>query len=278
MVKINFELIEIIHNLPINKYSFSKMSYDINQKDIELLKNNPHQLILELQGLLDIIINQFIRSGKFNFTEHDEIKQQINEELLNRISKIQNQFQGKSLLRTYISVVIRNICNEIIRKRGNTNFVSYEEIIINKTSNETMNSLLFEEEMDRLKKALGFYYKQKSKLILCLKLKFKMPFEFIDFRNVIKDITQTEFEIFIHNINPYLNCPDIVIFAALTDIFNKYENKIIMPDTLRKWIKLKINELIDILNGSPPASKYDEETLQILFEKCYYIEGIAKVF
>jgi len=65
---------------------------------------------------------------------------------------------------------------------------------------------------------------------------------------------------------------------VLTEIFNKYENKNNAPDTLRKWVKFKINELIDVLNGSPPASKYDEETFQILFEKCFYKEKtISKI-
>ena len=255
------------------------MFYDTNQRDIELLKNNPYQLILELQGLIDIIINQFIRYGRFNFAEHKEIKQQISEELLNRISKIQSQFQGKSLLRTYISVIIRNICNEIIRKKGNINFISFEEINVNMASSETINTLLFEEEMDRLKKAMNFYYKQKSKLILCLKLKFKMPFDHEDFKSVFKDIARSEFEKFICLVNPYEHCPDKAIFIALTDIFNKYENKKNMPDTLRKWINFKISELMDVLNGSPPSSNYDEETFQILFEKCFYKEEISsKVF
>jgi hypothetical protein len=250
------------------------MSLDKNQKDIELLRNNPNQLILELQGLIDIIINQFINYQRFNFIEHDEIKQQINEELLNRIPKIQCQFQGKSLLRTYLSVVIRNICNEILRKGEKAKYITYDEIIINEASSETINSLLFEEEMVRLKKVLGLYYKQKSKLILCLKLKFKMPFDHEDFRNVYKEITQLEFEKFIHYVGSYKDCPDIIIFTALTEIFNKYENKNNTPDALRKWVNLKINEIINVLNGSPPASKYDEETLQILFEKCFYKEEV----
>ncbi len=247
------------------------MSYN-NLRDIELLKNNPRQLILELQGLINIIINQFIRSGKFNFTERDEIKQQINEELLSRIPKIQSQFQGKSLLRTYLSVVIRNICNEIIRKADKTKYVNFDQIIINDVISETMDFLLFEEEMDRLKKAIGFYYKQKSKLILCLKLKFKMPLNIEDFTSINKNFKKKDFETFVGQIAPYLNCPENRINSALSEIFNKFENKGGTADSLRKWIDNKINELIEVLNGNPPASKYNKETLQILFEKSYYKE------
>jgi len=256
------------------------MSYDFNQQDIELLNNNPHQLILNHQKLIDSIIHLFIRSGQFKFEDLNEVKQQVNEELLNRIYKIRNQFQGKSLLRTYLSVIIRNVCNDILRKKIRPNYTTLDETMVLDTSVEAMNGLVFEEEMVRLQKAIEFYYNQKWKLLLCLKLKFKVPFSYEDFNNVNNDITQIEFDRFVQQISPYQDNPDIIIFSALTDILNRCENKNNTPDALRKWIKLKISELIDILNGNPPTSQYNEETLQILFEKCFCDEKemISKVF
>jgi len=247
-----------------------KNSNPINQRDIELLMNNPHRLVLELQKLIDIIISKFIRTGQFDASNFDEIKQQINEELLNKMPDIKNQFQEKSLLRTYLSVIIRNICINLWRKRDKIKYIDYEHVINIGTSYNTMDSMIIEEEKERLKKVMELYYQQKSKLILCLKLKFKMSFDFEDFREFNIHISQTEFEEFVHHIYPYEKCTDIILFTALTNIFNKYENKNNAHDTLRKWVNLKINELIDILNGNPPTSKYDEESFQILFEKCYY--------
>lgn len=249
------------------------MSFDLNEKDIELLHNNQKQLILDLQGLIDIVINQFIGAGKFIYSERHEIKQHINVELLNRITKIQDQYQGKSLLRTYLSVVIRNICNEIVRNKTKLNHVSFEDITIVEENNENSNSLIFEEEIFRLRKIFGLYYKQKNKLILCLKLKFKMIFNIEDFRNFNINITQSEFEKFVDATHPYFECSDSKIFEALISIFNKYEHKENTSDSLRKWVADKINDIIEILNGNPPTSKYDKETLQILFEKCYYREN-----
>jgi hypothetical protein len=256
------------------------MPHDSNQWDIELLYKNPTQLIIDNHKLIKNIIFLFVRSGGFRFDEHNEIMQHVNEELLNRIPTIQKQFQGKSLLKTYLTTIIKNICNEVIRTKTRTNFINYNEIYAVESSNEAINTLIFKDEMVRLRKAIGFYVKQKAKIILCLKLKFKMPFDYSDFKNVNTNVTQTEFNKFVHQISSYQDCSDTIIFYALTEIFNKYENKTNTSDSLRRWIKLKINELIIILNGSPPSSNYNEETLQILFEKSFFNEAeeVTKIY
>jgi len=245
---------------------------DKNQNDIFLLNNNPNQLILELQDLIDIIVYQFIRSGYFNYNEKQDVKQQINIELFNRVEVIQKQYKGKSLLRTYIAVIIRNICNEILRDKKKSKYILIENNLNLEGSYDEIDPLILDEEMSRLRKIIELYFNKKYKLILCLKLKFKMVIELDDFRNINKNITPDEFGEFIEFINPYIDCPDNTMFMGLTLILNKYEYKDNTPDSLRKWVTDKINELIDILNGSPPASNYNRESFQILFEKCYYEE------
>lgn len=246
------------------------MTEGTNHKELKLLRDVPHQLILEYQSLIDIVIKQFIRSGSFSFQEFDEIKQQVNEELFRRLPKIQAQYRGESLLKTYFSVIIRNICNELIRKRVTTQFISLHGINIEQSSDEVMTSILIKEEIIKLKAAMNFYCEKKAKLVLCLKVKFRMPFDFKDFKDTFPQITIEDFESFKLKTHPYHEKPEIVLLSVLTDIINKFEMKNNTPDALRKWLKLKIDELIDVLNGNPPTSMYNEETLQILFEKSYY--------
>ena len=120
------------------------MYCDPNKRDIELLMTNPHQFLIESQGIVDFNIKHFIHLGKFKHTEFDEIKQQINEELLTRIHKIRIQFQGRSLLRTYFSVIVKNVCNEIVRKGDRPDYVQLDEAKMNHASDETIYSLIFE--------------------------------------------------------------------------------------------------------------------------------------
>jgi DNA-directed RNA polymerase specialized sigma24 family protein len=244
------------------------MSFDANLENIKLLRNNPQQLILSIQNLVDIIIYQFIKAGKFNAKDKNDIKQQINEELLKKISRIQNQFQGKSLLKTYLATIVTNICHEILRKSKRIEYISFDETSATNRS-EAIDHLVIKEEIKTFKNALHLYYKQKPKLILMLKLKFRIPFYFLDFKNFHSGITNKDFEEFTREIAPYEHSTDVKIFIALTKIFNKFENKQNTPDAIRKWIKQKINELIHIMNGDPPVSRHDEETIKILFENCF---------
>ena len=245
------------------------MPFVSNQRDINLLHNNPNQLILELQELIDIIIYQFVRTGSFRFGEKQDIKQQINLELINRLATIQKQYQGKSLLRTYLAEIIRNICLGLLRSRKRGQFIFLEDNNHIREASENINPLIFEEEIARLKKIMDLYYRLKYKLMLCLKLRFKMIVDFEDFTRVHKNITWEEFIKFVDLIKPYAECTDKKIFTALITVFNRYENKNNTPDSLRKWITGKISEIIEILNGNPPASNYDKDTFQILFEKSY---------
>ncbi len=252
------------------------MSYDLNQQDIELLKNNPYQFILNHQKLIESIIHLFIRSGRFAFEELNDIKQQVNEELLGKIHKIRDQFHGKSLLTTYLTVIVRNICIEILRKKNKLYCVSLNESIIHYAGDDAINTLVIEEEIDRLQKTIQLYYRQEWKLLLCLKIKFKMGFDFDSFRTIYKQITKADFEDFIGFVQPYEGCSEKTLFIGLARLFNKYEDKEITPDSLRKWVTDKINQIIEVLNGRPPTSKYNRETFQILFEKSFHKEQKVK--
>jgi hypothetical protein len=250
------------------------MSLKKNDRDIELLKKNPKELIVSLQYLIEIIINQFIKVGKFSQSDRKDIQQQVNEELLKKITRIQKQFNYKSLVRTYMTVIIRNICNDIDRsKKKAIDFVLDEHLIIKDYAN-IINSIIIGEEIKRLDNAINLYHKQKFKLLLCLKLYYRIPVEFKDFKLVDRNINIKEYKIFIQNIDPYLECNDYDIFNSLITIFNKIENKKNTPDALRKWTHLKVNELIALLNGNTKLYFYSKESFQMLFEYCYAKENI----
>ena len=255
------------------------MSHKLDQRNIELLKNDANQLILESQGLIEASINYFFKSIRI-IEEREEIRQLINEELLFKIPQIKQQYKGKALFKTYLISVIRNICLKIITKREKVKYVCYTDLNICEPEKDILNNLFFQEEITRFYKILELYHKHKKKLILCLTLKFRIPFDIQIFITTFGTIKQEEYNTFVQQIQPYHDCHDVSIFAALTPIINSYENKNNTPDALRKWIKLKINELIDFLNASPSSSNYTEETLQILFEKCFCNEKdvMTKVF
>jgi hypothetical protein len=239
----------------------------------ELFFNDSSVFISEAQHIIDIIAYKFVKSKSFTFSELSDIKQTIAEELLKKKTKILTQYQGKAQFSTYLSVVIQNICREILRRKRPV-FDSVPETMQweDKSSVSPENEVIINQEVIKLKHAIALYYRQKSKLELCLKLRFRIPLHYSDLQNVSPDFSPEEFSCFLTDIGDYLESSDKKIYAVLIPVLNKSEGKENTADSIRKWTTLKIFELIDFLNGDPPASNYNEETLQILFEKyCNFI-------
>ena len=89
---------------------------DRNKVEIKLLKKNPEKLLLEYQGMVWAIVRNQMMKGLIAYDEQDDLFQEIMKKLLERISRIQSQFNNSSQLRTYFSTIIRNICYENTRK------------------------------------------------------------------------------------------------------------------------------------------------------------------
>jgi hypothetical protein len=229
------------------------------------------KFILEYDYLIDITVKRFIRSGAFHHYEFEDIKQSVREKLILKKEKIKTQYQGIAQFRNYLSVVIQNFCREIIRSRKEIK----TESIINEhdiNTNSDINSefkIIIEQEIQRLRYLIDMYYKQKPKVILCLKLKYRMPIIYNDFYMFDKNITRVEYQDIKKNLSPYYTLTEKQLNGKMITTFNKTERKTNSPDSIRKFTKLKINELIEFLNGTPKTSYYTEETFQILFEKYY---------
>jgi hypothetical protein len=236
--------------------------------------NNLSDFISDAQPLIDIIALKFVRSKRFSYSELSDIKQSIIEELLKKRSRILDQYKGNASFRTYLSVIIQNICREILRKDKKFIETSVEEF--HEEADESLNpedKIIIDQEITRLKNAILLYYKQKPKLELCLKVRFRIPLDYEDLQKLSPDFRNEDFQQLLKDLGNYSGSTDKHMNSIIIDFLNECEGKQNTADSLRKWINLKITELIEFLNGDPPASNYTEETLQILFEK--YVNFIS---
>ncbi len=134
---------------------------DENSDDIRLLKENPKGLIVKYQSLINYIVCNYINNGFFNRYDKDDIVQNINESLLKKITKIQIQYNYKTKVKTYISVIIRNNCREIIRKvkLEIVHHKNIENLVF--VVNEPENKLIIKQEFDKLDKIFTMFYRQR---------------------------------------------------------------------------------------------------------------------
>ncbi len=95
-----------------------------------------------------------------------------------------------------------------------------------------------------------------------------------DLSNLLSQNDNTNAEKYIEELNSNPEISDSELYEHLTLILNSYENKNNSVDAVRIWVKEKINELIELMNGDHPVSLYTKETLGVLMEK--YFEKIKE--
>jgi DNA-directed RNA polymerase specialized sigma24 family protein len=247
-----------------------------NKEEIQLLHASPNNLIIRYQPMIETIVSKYIRNGFFTYNQKNDLIQHVNENLISRTDIIRNQYNGSTLLRTYYSAIIRNLIieekrlenktNSEFRKIENCDGVSYDS---------NFDKIYFLDEFDRLEKAISMFYRQRRKLILCLKIFFRLPFSFQDFVKYCIKMTKRSYNEIFKYLGPKNQVDDKHICEKIIPVFNKCENKNNSPDALRKWFKHKTDEITKLMNGDPPKASYNKESLQILVEKYFmeYIKG-----
>ena len=234
--------------------------------DISLLRADPDAFIVACQRIIDIVVRQFIGSGLFDKEDHDDIIQTINERLIHKLHVIDSQYNGLVLFATYLNVVIRNICLQIHRqqKRKKNTIPLFE---ITTEFGEPDNAIFIEEEIQRFRIIIQLFHKKKFRILLCLKIYFRIPIDEKNILNCFPQISDKHHEhLFVLFGTPFETMNGDEIFKTLTNILNIYEGKKNEPDSIRHWILDQITRILILLNGNPPRRAHNLETLKILLE------------
>lgn len=239
-----------------------------DQKDYLLLRNHPFQLLLNYQKVFRIITRRYARNGYFSYDECDEILQHINEKLFSRIEIIMEQYDGRVLVRTYLSAICRNIIKEYIRTVRRRKRLLMENVVMEQEYFFPGNmEMLFREECRRLDRIMVLLGKNKAKMWLLMKLTFRIRMDMNDFLAVSVSAGKVIGEDVIRRLNNDVTLRDKDLYLLTFPLFQLTGPRISNPDTLRKWFKQKLSEVIALMNGLPQRAYYTEETMQILVEK-----------
>lgn len=242
-----------------------------NENDISLLYEKPTDLIKKYQKTIEIIVKKSIKKGLFRAEDIDEIIQTINEKLLvERIKRMQFQYNHASSFATYFSKVVQNLCLEIYRKnkqfKNNTENDADDQPVSDEEW-DYLTNLFIQDELKRLESIFKLYCKSRPKVELCLKLIFRLDVTTEDILKYCPECPDCNITEILSKLNNN-ELTDNEIYEIVTPIFNKCEKKNNSVDAIRKWTSLKREEIITILN-SDASAKYDKETLEILLSKYY---------
>ncbi len=236
--------------------------------DIYLLRSDRDEFIVRCQRIITIVVKYFIKSGMFEPAQYDDAMQSINEEFIKRLPSIEKNFDHRVRMSTYVSVIIRNICLRIYeREQSDMSTVSLSTIDLPYDEGNSA-SLILDDELERLKLALSMYGAQQYKLILCLKVYFRLPVSMTDLRQCFKKSNGTE----LHTLysafgSDYDHSRESDNFSALSPFMNKEEENLTSGDSLRRWTVEHLVKLIALLNGDPPNRSHTKETIKILLDQ-----------
>jgi len=141
----------------------------------------------------------------------------------------------------------------------------------------TSNKIFIEEELTKLQFILRMYYKSQPKIELCMKIKFRIPV-------IAEDILRCFPQCSRHDIDKLSQDfrfeQDKHVFESIIDTFNRIEGKENKADTLRKWIAIKTDEIIQHLNHTHDYQVYNQKNISDLitlyFQDIYSIKGDQK--
>lgn len=248
-----------------------------NSDDTFLLHHDPGSLILKYLEVISIIIQKrLINTGYFLPEEKDDLVQTVCKQLIEKAPSIKKNYNGSSMLITYCSSVINNLCNGMIRELKKQpvtihqlpDYVEYDGYILER--------LLVNETIDKFGKIMRLYHNKRFKLEFCLKSYFRVRLSSADYEYLAPKMQMDParfFEIF-NDLSENQMLTKNEIYNYLTIIMNELEHVDNGNDAIRKWLNVRIAEILVLLNGNPKSSCFDEETLQILLEKYFSKDSI----
>ena len=181
---------------------------------------------------------------------------------------IKSRYNGQVLLQTYISAIIQNICLDIYKStKSHFELSPFPESKQAPFSHPEKN-ILIEEEVKRFHRILQIYHRQKHKILFCLKVQYRLPVAMEDIRLCFPDGDNELFERILTVFGgDYEDKKVENIFEWAAQIFTDAGSKKTQWDSLRRWTQQKESELIKLMNGTPPRSAHNTESLKILIEQ-----------
>lgn len=240
---------------------------DQNDHEIGLLKNDPGKLLDLYQELIRIIVRKYQQLGYVAMRESEDMVQEVNHCLVERIGKIKEQYNGTSSLRTYFSVIIKNICREEFRKNPKVEEPQTPDYHKLEGSVEPIDVFLIHQEYQRFEKVLKLMFNDRPRYYIMLRYILDL---IISSGHILEEFPGVK-EDSLAEVVVLLNNQDEITkkekFEKLSGVFEVLEGCYTSPDSLRKWFASRLKECLALMNGNPPRSAYSLESIQILIEK-----------
>jgi hypothetical protein len=230
-----------------------------------LLKNYPQAVVM----IYKRYIEKFILYKHSNPMDREDIIQEVFTRLIEyKIYKIKEKFsfnlhnsKKNCSFTSYLMVTVRNIYIDIIRAQRIRPLTSgeirelddVEDFLADK---KMFNRLMMKEEFIKLRTIFLMFYKTRPKLEICIKLKYRIRISAEEVKKYIPNCEKKDLKILTQD---YKFMKDKQLFEEIFSVFNLYEKKQNKSDSLRKWINVKIDEIIAHMNRTHRFDVYNNK-------------------
>lgn len=246
-----------------------------------LLEQSPETVVLLYRSYIKrFILYQLSKSPGLKDEWEDIFQEVITRLISGKIQRIREKFDfsygdniKKSTFTSYLMVTVRNIYMDIIRERqvrpltaGELHPIDEAERSIEHEDTDMLNRLVMDEEFRKFRTVLALHYRSRWKLELCLKLKCRIAPATDDIRRCFPSCSGEDIDVLSRD---YKGFKDKRLFDMVVNVFNRNEGRENKSDTLRKWISVKVDELIAHMNRGHGGKVYTGKNL-IDFITLYY--------
>lgn len=245
-----------------------------NERDLLLLRSDPPALVVEYQEIIRTIVSVYVRSGMFRANDFEEVVQSVSEEFLHLLPRIVSQFNGSVLVRTYVSAILRNCCLEIHRQNRFDTRRLFDPIEAPegpadrhaRTDARTYIGM----EVKTLGAILAQYGRKRPKLVFLLKVRYRLPVTREDILEWCPECPRADQKRLLTLLNSGgSRVRDRDLLTNLLPAISKAEGREQTFEAVSRWIQDKVQEIICLLNGSPPVSAHTSETLGLLLSEYF---------
>ena len=239
-----------------------------NERDVELLHTNPNRLIVKYQKHLRNVVRRCVVYRWFPSSEFPDILQTVNVELVRKIEVIRQQYNGTTLLKTYVCRIALNTCRKLHERHPESDqFVSLSEST-EADEEHIHDRLIIQETTEALRTTLLLYGHRLPKIALFLAVLCKMPISKEDILECYPHCPEEDLASVLSIFSKeYDELFDTQIMEHLAPLINKMEGSTTSPDGYRRWMNGIIDEICNIMNGHPPHSHLTRENIFFLFEQ-----------
>jgi RNA polymerase sigma factor (sigma-70 family) len=243
---------------------------DHKEVNLNAFKENTGLFLEYCDSYIDCAVRLMIFKGIMQWEDKQDVKQEVILHLIKTKDSICSQFKNEAKFGTYIMSVILNCIKRIkYLDRREPKTVSLN-LIYHYPDHQNNLQIYLLDEFERLSHCLNLFGKKKNKLILSLKLIFRIPLAPADILAYFPEASQAEIsELMEISTKTGDELKQKHIYDSIISLYNKAENRVHTADSLRKWMNSKLEEICTLLNSNGRHSNYDKESIQLLMEKYF---------